>query len=533
MLKFKISIILLFIGSILSSLPIRFSESIIDFGNTYSQQTYQKVFYIINESDQVQNITINHEVQTFTVNPSNTSIPANDSIQVVISFQAPHNINYSDVLFFNNSIHQTESVLKIKASNRYQGDLYQSTNNLWDTALKNALLSLIDNHNSLGYDGARQAMFYSIDNVNGWVECVYTGQLVQTNGIPDVNTQHMNTEHTWPQSLGAEGVAKSDLYHLYPTNDTANSVRGNLPFGVVVSGQNWSVGGSKRGNNSTGTLVFEPRDVHKGDVARAMFYFCVRYDNPSAPFFNNQEQVLRTWHLSDPVSIKETNRNNAIELLQNNRNPFVDHPEFVERIYSLSTNQNRPQAPDLMVNQNQINTYNENEIIIPFTNTGNSVLNIQNVLSSNSQYVIEEFTSSIAPFEIGIIRVVVPQNQNGVSTQLSINSNGGNQNIQITSYYSLDTEVSEAEILNQAVIYPNPVRDNMKISFKQDMRMNNVKIDLFNIKGQKIRNDQYSVEHQDHVFVVKFDKVSMNSGIYFVKIIRDDHIQINKILIIK
>lgn len=533
MRKTNTFILILMTYNILFSLPIRFSESFIDFSTTYSHQNAQKAFYIINESNQVQNISISHQVTDFSVNPTNVLIQPHDSSQVFINFQAVHNIDYQDVLFFKNSLSQTESVLLVKANNRYIGNAYQSTNNLWDTSLKSALFNLINNHTSLGYDGARQAMFSSIDNVNGWVECVYTGQLVQTNGIPDVNTQHMNTEHTWPQSLGAEGVAKSDLYHLYPTNDTANSIRGNLPFGVVVSGQNWSVGGSKRGYNSSGTLVFEPRDIHKGDVARAMFYFCIRYDNPSAPFFNNQEQVLRTWHNTDTVSLKETNRNNAIEALQDNRNPFVDHPEFIERIYSLASNQNRPQVPDLFISQNQIDTYNENQIMIPFTNIGNAVLNIQNVTLSNSQYTIVNNTQSINPFEIGFVTINIPQQVNGVNTQLSITSNGGSENIQIITHYSLSSEQTETPIQTQATLYPNPVKEQFNVKIDQKNQSSHIKIELFNIKGQKINESSYSVAREKESISVKFKDSSIQSGLYFVRIKSKEIAQINKILVIK
>ncbi len=204
---------------------------------------------------------------------------------------------------------------------------YPGTDGLSNKALKDRLYQLIKDHNSLGYDKARVKMFSEIDNFDGWVECVYTGFKLQTSGVPDSNI--MNTEHTWPQSMGADSEpARSDLFHLFPTKSDANSRRGSYPFGTVVN-ITWSEGGSKLGTNSKGQTVFEPRDVHKGNVARAMFYFSVRY---KLPIDTDQENELRKWHIQDPVDQNEIDRCNKINVYQNNRNPFVDWPEFVERI---------------------------------------------------------------------------------------------------------------------------------------------------------------------------------------------------------
>lgn len=204
---------------------------------------------------------------------------------------------------------------------------YPGTEGLKNQALKDRLYQLISNHHSLGYDSAREKMFTEIDNKDGLVECVYTGFKIKTDTIPDPNI--MNTEHTWPQSRGAGSEpARSDLFHLFPTKSEANSRRGNYPFGTVVK-VIWSDGGSKLGTNSKGETVFEPRDVHKGNVARAMFYFSIRY---RLPIDNEQEAELRKWHWYDPVDSDEINRCNLINKYQNNRNPFVDWPQFVNDI---------------------------------------------------------------------------------------------------------------------------------------------------------------------------------------------------------
>jgi hypothetical protein len=206
-------------------------------------------------------------------------------------------------------------------------DPYSGLNGLADQALYDALHDRIDGHTGLGYDLAREVMFSQVDNHGGRVECVYTGQWVTTSGIPPNDV--MNTEHTWCQSWGADfNPAKGDLHHLFPTNSGANSVRGNLPFGRVVQ-SNWSLGGSLRGYDEHAQIVFEPRDAHKGDAARAIFYFAVRYQ---MPVDDRMEAALRQWNIQDPPDRKELDRCDAIEVYQRNRNPFADRPGFVDAI---------------------------------------------------------------------------------------------------------------------------------------------------------------------------------------------------------
>lgn len=194
--------------------------------------------------------------------------------------------------------------------------------------LKQSLRDLVIGHDSCSYDVAREAMFSSVDNVNGQVQCVYTGQWVTTDGIP--LSSEMNTEHTWCQSWGSDTLpAKSDLNHLYPALPDVNTRRSNHLFGEVVW-PTWEGGGSELGQDATGRTVFEPRDRHKGDCARAMFYFSIRYNMEIADAI--MEGVLRTWNKLDFPDDKEIGRNDAIEQIQHKRNPFIDCPEVVDRI---------------------------------------------------------------------------------------------------------------------------------------------------------------------------------------------------------
>ncbi|MBW2701494.1 MAG: endonuclease [Deltaproteobacteria bacterium] len=206
--------------------------------------------------------------------------------------------------------------------------LYEGLEDLQDQLMRDELLDLVLGHNSLGYDNARAVMFGDLDNVSGRVQCVYTGQWVTTSGIPPGDV--MNAEHTWCQSWGADVEPnRSDLHHLFPVVATINSRRNDYHFGVVVNATWSDPSGCAFGTDDSFRWVFEPRDEHKGDCARAMFYYALRYEENIMAF---EEEVLRYWNCMDPPDAWEASRNDGVEDRQNNRNPFVDRPDFAESI---------------------------------------------------------------------------------------------------------------------------------------------------------------------------------------------------------
>jgi endonuclease I len=201
-----------------------------------------------------------------------------------------------------------------------------SYDGLKDKALIQALHDAVSQHKDLGYNQARKVIFTALDNHNGVVKDVYTGRELRTDKIP--SSTDMNVEHTWPQSKGAVGAAKSDLHHLFPVDAKANSTRGNFPFGEVVKVQ-WSQNGAKFGLDAQGNKVFEPPAEHKGNVARALFYFSTVYNKPIPA---GEEAVLKKWNVQDKVDSAEVARNTAIQGYQGNRNPFVDDASLASRV---------------------------------------------------------------------------------------------------------------------------------------------------------------------------------------------------------
>lgn len=201
--------------------------------------------------------------------------------------------------------------------------------------LKSVLQTAVDGLFCDDYGDATTWMFLELDNVDGKVECVYTGRVTTAvDSKPDANTD-MNTEHTWPRSLGAqENPAKCDVNHLFPSDSEANSKRGNLPLHEVVAGVEWQEGGSKLGLDDDGEMVFEPRDEHKGNVARALFYFQLQYpETTSGSRLTASEIALyKSWHAADPPDAAEEARALAIADKQGRANPFVVCPQLVEAV---------------------------------------------------------------------------------------------------------------------------------------------------------------------------------------------------------
>jgi len=216
-------------------------------------------------------------------------------------------------------------------------DYYRNAEGDKGQDLLRSLAGIVSRHKELGYDRARDVMFADVDDLDNdnIVECDYTDRSL--NNVTDRQTAYrggsgFNAEHTWPQSKGAVGAAKSDLHHLFPTDCNANSRRSSHPFGNVVTVE-WTDGGSKLGKDAKGATVFEPRDDQKGNTARAILYFYMVYgQNADLSNFRYEEETLKKWHVQDPVTADERLRNDAVYSFQGNRNPFIDRPEFVSAI---------------------------------------------------------------------------------------------------------------------------------------------------------------------------------------------------------
>lgn len=211
----------------------------------------------------------------------------------------------------------------------------------------------------LTYSNARDTMFRLIDSVDDSLRCVYSGHTVYLDPNEDPtqaafmggSSEGINTEHTYPQSLGAEmGNARSDMHHLFPTRINVNSARGNKPFEEIddITTNDWYYLNFSQQTIPSSDIIdffsesdadgFEPPEDHKGDVARAMMYFYTMYqdfaDAADSDYFNAQKDVLCQWHYQDEVDEKEYNRSIQIAKYQEGKaNPFVLDCSLAERMF--------------------------------------------------------------------------------------------------------------------------------------------------------------------------------------------------------
>ncbi|MFW5430388.1 endonuclease I family protein [Bacillus sp. MZGC1] len=223
---------------------------------------------------------------------------------------------------------------------------YHSANGKSGPALKKALHDIIDDHKQLSYSQVWDALKKTDEDPKNPsnVLLLYSGvsRSKQANGG---NVGQWNREHVWAKSHGNFGTSQgpgTDLHHLRATDVQTNSTRGNLDFDLGGNEYKGAPG------NFYDSDSFEPHSRVKGDVARMLFYMAVRYEgddrfpdlelndkvnNGSAPL-HGKMSVLLKWHKQDPVDQIERNRNEIIyETYQNNRNPFIDHPEWAGAIW--------------------------------------------------------------------------------------------------------------------------------------------------------------------------------------------------------
>jgi len=241
-------------------------------------------------------------------------------------------------------------------TNIFAQDYYEGISTSSETFVSDLQTLIRSNYVKNSYDSYDENMipdFYAVNNGNGTnsVFCVYSNYEYVYSGT--FAWSEFSREHTFCYSwMPTNGITSTDEYsdyhHLFPTQqNNANAVRSNHPLGNVqnVSSTFWD---ATYGTNSTGDIVYEPRDEQKGDAARALFYMVLRYDGINGnnwdfnwlngtrlPSLSEGEQDLQTlldWHTQDPPSLAEIARNDHIYGLQNNRNPFIDHPEYVNFI---------------------------------------------------------------------------------------------------------------------------------------------------------------------------------------------------------
>ena len=208
---------------------------------------------------------------------------------------------------------------------------------------------------TLGYGNARDVLYGIIDlREDNQLSCVYSGFTITLDVTQDPSTnaynQGINCEHTWPQSMGAsQEPQKSDMHHLYPCKSNVNSSRGNHPYTDIIDTETDTWYRNDYSQNTVpnefidqyaeklngATPVFEPREDHKGNASRAMFYFYAMYQQAAdSTFWDTQKNTLFEWHSIDPIDQEELDRTWLISSYQEGHpNPFIIDSSLARRIW--------------------------------------------------------------------------------------------------------------------------------------------------------------------------------------------------------
>jgi len=523
---------------------VTLSDSVLAFGQVVTGETDSLLVTLSNNLDLPVEVTgAAFEEGVFWTDLVSGVIPAHGNQAFRVYFSSSQNINYVDFLRISLAVDPGDGVAsplcrsllaRVSAQAQYPETYYASTQNKWAEELKDALTDLIDGHTALGYTTARDSMYGSIDNVGGWVTCVYTGRTAFFNTRAGATANGFNCEHTWPQGFSDEAEPmRSDIFHLYPTDETANTMRASLDFGKVTT-VSWTVGGSKMGTDAQGQQVFEPRDVHKGNVARSHFYYIIRYNGAYNGYVNaaKMETWLRAWHVSDPADSAEQARNQHIYTLQHNRNPFIDHPELVDRISSFFGTATHTAVPEIAVAPSPVSLgsvgYDTTACYyLGIVNSGDDTLHVSSITSTNPGFDVGLAALTLAPESFGYVAITYESGGTALvdSTRIVVASDDDDEGvIQVPVTVEVEATAgvpgggSDVPVaLRLLPVTPNPFGSQTTLVF--DLAAGGpVDLDVYNIRGQLVSRVLRASELARGRHCVTFAADGLPAGVYYCRL---------------
>ena len=413
---------------------------------------------------------------------------------------------------------------------------YNAANGLSGLTLKTALYNIIKGHSTVSYGGLYTS-YQTTDNLP--TNKVWDMYSIKADGTANYFYSHTggdqcgsysgegdcyNREHSTPASwFNDASPMYSDLFNVYPTDGYVNNRRSNYPMAKVASATWTSSNGCKVGScgttGYTGT-VFEPIDSFKGDFARTFFYMATRYENLVANWPSNSSEcavvyagnngltfkpwyitMLLSWCALDPVSQKEINRNNAVYAIQNNRNPYIDHPEYINLIWGGGSN--------ILVSSITVSGQGGSSSISTLNGTLQMLASVLPSNATNSTY-----TWSVKNPAIGTISStgLLTALSNGVDTVVATANDGsGVVGFKVITITNQGTGINFANQAQNINLFPNPAENAINIDCSS-LQIQPESICIFDTKGRKIRNILNATVNQ------QIDISDLEKGLYFVTI---------------
>ncbi len=369
------------------------------------------------------------------------------------------------------------------------------------------------------------------DNPNGPEPYLVTFSQFATNINGEGNG--WNKEHSFPNSWfsptsSTGNFPGADMMHLYPTDQDVNSLRSNYPYGVVATPTTTTLNGSKLGSSAItfpgySGPVFEPIDAYKGDLARSTLYMVTRYQAEQPTWESYQTggdvvmdgttypsieieylRMLINWHNADPVSAKEIERNNDVYGFQGNRNPFVDHPEYVNQVWNPTCGLALPVTLISFEAQWISKT-------VELTWEAEKPQNF-------SHFVIERSTDGLRFSPIGTQLAAPGKNYKFTDRDLPAGA---------IAYYRLklvdvDAKYSNSKILSvklkanaaSALVYPNPASSMLEVKLYEALSANSI-LYVIDATGRRVVTQQVAATSTK----LKVDVSKLAAGKYYVSIV--------------
>ncbi len=450
--------------------------------------------------------------------------------------------------YYNNAGGKSCATLKTALKSIVTPGNYQTYNSLW------AQYQVSDvKPRTVGTGSANVIWDIYSTRPNGTDPYQFTPGTTSIGGQQDPGTgggsegQYYNREHSVPQSWfngnASSGIIgpESDYHHVFPTDKKVNSLRGNFIYGEVASATTTTLNGGKLGSSSfaglTGT-VFEPIDSFKGDVARAFLYFVTRYEDNMSAYATNTEalqafepntfpsidiaylKLMLKWHNLDPVSQKEINRNNAAYTFQANRNPYVDHPEYVAQVWNGTC----PGLSVLPVN------------VIYFSGKlqGNKIAltwEVENEINF-AKYEVERSFNGTSYNLIGTITATGSKVYTYSDDASTINGR--------RVYYRLkkvdkDGSFTYSEVFSIHIplnvkfsVYPNPAASFIQLQVNTNTR-DAVQVTVSDLTGKQLISNSYQVNNG----LIKISTANLTNGTYLVKLVSGGEQYLQKVVVAK
>lgn len=354
-----------------------------------------------------------------------------------------------------------------------------------------------------------------------------------------------NREHSVPQSWfnGNTSIPgpTTDYLHIFPSDGYVNAKRSNYIYGEVATASYTSLNGSKLGTPSFAGLtgpVFEPIDSLKGDLARAFLYFVTRYEDNMTTYGNNAEAVqafepntfpsidipylklMLKWHNQDAVSAKEIARNNAAYTFQGNRNPYIDHPEYVAMVW----NSNCPGLTTLPVN------------ILYFTGklqANRVVLNweVDNEINFK-EYIVER---SVNASEYTAIGDVVAANSKTYTFTDDATTIKGRRVYYRLKKVDKDGSFTYSDVFSVHIplniafsVYPNPAKEVIQLQINSNANTT-VQVIIADMVGKIIINKAFASNNG----LIRISTNNLTNGTYLVKVFLGGEQYLQKVIIAK